>query len=154
MNEELLRQAIPWEGELERVDANPVLEPHPGNDWEVGATYNAAATYDEAADEVALVYRAEDIRPENDPDQNKYISRLGLATSDDGLNFTRVSDEPVLDIDGPYASEKTRGLKIPASHRSMTRTSLPIPPSMVITRTPNCSWQRPPIWSTGRSMDQ
>lgn len=102
---------LPWDGPFERVDANPVLAPEPSCDWERGAVYNAAATRD--GDGVAVLYRAEDLPPEEDPQQDRYVSRIGLARGSDGVALERVRDEPVLGTGGPYADYKTRGVEDP-----------------------------------------
>ena len=74
---------------LERFEGNPILSPHPDHPWEDLAVFNPAAWYEEETGEVLLLYRTAESHPE-------YKCWFGLATSKDGLNFTRVSDEPVL----------------------------------------------------------
>jgi len=74
---------------LERYAGNPILSPHPAHPWEDLAVFNPAAWYDEASQEVLLLYRTAESGPE-------YKCWLGLAKSKDGFLFTRVSDEPVL----------------------------------------------------------
>ena len=103
---------LPWDGELEKYSDNPVLSPDPSLYWEHGAAYNATAI--EKDGKVYLFYRGEDRTPEEDPEQREYVSRIGLAVSDDGIHFQRTSDEPIIDADtGPYAAMKCRGVEDP-----------------------------------------
>ncbi len=74
---------------LRRYEGNPVLSPNPANWWEELAVFNPAAWYDEHEKKVYLLYRAAEAHPE-------YKCFFGLATSDDGYHFERVSDEPAL----------------------------------------------------------
>ena len=74
---------------LERFAGNPILSPHPDHDWEDLAVFNPAAWYDQRAGEVLLLYRAAESGPE-------YKCYFGLAKSEDGFHFERVSDRPVL----------------------------------------------------------
>jgi len=84
---------------LKRYEGNPILSPHPTNKWENLAAFNPAAWYDENKKQVLLLYRA----AESDPEYKCYF---GLAVSNDGLHFKRVSDEPALSpsVDGFDAS--------------------------------------------------
>src|SRR5437660_11816224 len=88
---------------------NPVLTPNPAatfrspvNDsivrWEEYATFNPAAVVRDG--KVYVLYRAEDAS--GDMQSGHHTSRLGLATSADGLRFARAS-APVLypDRDAP-----------------------------------------------------
>lgn len=106
-----IEDVFPWKGTFERVTENPVLSPEPEHDWESGATYNATAVTED--DTVYLLYRAEDKSPEEDPEQEEYVSRIGLATSDDGIHFDRHMDEPILDTDGEFAEYEERGVEDP-----------------------------------------
>lgn len=74
---------------LRRFEGNPILSPHPSHPWEDLAVFNPAAWYDEAKREVILLYRTAESHPE-------YKCWFGLAKSTDGLNFERVTDQPVL----------------------------------------------------------
>jgi beta-1,2-mannobiose phosphorylase / 1,2-beta-oligomannan phosphorylase len=78
---------------LQRYAGNPILSPHPDHPWEDLAVFNPAAWYDEARGEVLLLYRAGESHPE-------YKCYFGLATSRDGYQFERVSDQPVLSPSG------------------------------------------------------
>ena len=65
---------------LTRFDGNPVLSPHPKNDWEDLAVFNPAAWYDPVLKEFWLIYRAAESHPE-------YKCYFGLAKSRDGYRF-------------------------------------------------------------------
>jgi len=70
--------------ELKRYPKNPILAPTK-NWWEEYLVFNPAATIFE--DKILLLYRAQG---------RDRISRFGLATSDDGFNFTR-ADLPIFE---------------------------------------------------------
>jgi len=74
---------------LKRYAGNPILSPYPDHSWEDLAVFNPAAWYDEVKGEVLLLYRAAESHPE-------YKCYFGLARSQDGYHFERVSDQPVL----------------------------------------------------------
>ena len=80
---------------LKRYQGNPILLPHPDHPWEDLAVFNPAAWYDNETGQVLLLYRAAESHPE-------YKCYFGLAVSDDGYAFRRVSDQPVLSpsVDG------------------------------------------------------
>ena len=78
--------------QLERSASNPVLEPRPGTTWESRAVFNPAATTIEGT--VHLLYRA--------VGTGQFLSRLGLATSEDGVTFHRSSPDPVFGPEEPY----------------------------------------------------
>ena len=69
---------------LERINTNPVLLPDKKNKWESSAVFNPAAAYIDGR--VHLIYRAIG---------ETGISVLGYASSDDGINFSRKSKNPV-----------------------------------------------------------
>lgn len=73
---------------------NPVLSPNPDNYWENLVVCNPGVWYEDGV--FYMLYRAAG------DDVDHYI-RVGLATSIDGVNFTRQSEEPVFgpSIDGP-----------------------------------------------------
>lgn len=81
-----------------RSKNNPILKPNPKNFWESRKVYNPAALYEDGR--YYLFYRAigED-----------WISRIGLATSTDGENFSR-SDQPLLE---PADESETKGVEDP-----------------------------------------
>ena len=84
---------------LKRYDGNPILSPNPANEWESLAVFNPAAWYDDDKKQVLLLYRAAESGPE-------YKCYFGLAVSNDGYHFERVSDRPAFSpsIDGFDAS--------------------------------------------------
>ena len=71
-----------------RAESNPILTPNPKNDWEALVTTNPSAVFDESRGKFVLLYRAAG----HDAEHAIFI---GLAESDDGEHFTRVSDHPV-----------------------------------------------------------
>ena len=102
---------LPWQGVLKKYPGNPILAANPAQSWEGGAVYNASTVVWDGA--VWMVYRAEDVLPTDIREDNLYTSRLGLARSEDGLHFERMSDEPVLGTGGLWAAQKTRGVEDP-----------------------------------------
>ncbi|MDE1966668.1 MAG: hypothetical protein KGI45_01170 [Patescibacteria group bacterium] len=70
---------------LNRHAKNPVISPLPVREWELGGTFNPAAFKDDEG-RVHLLYRA--IGADG-------ISRIGYASSEDGLHFTERSQYPV-----------------------------------------------------------
>lgn len=100
-------QAQSWViGPFVRPSEAPVIEPNPlyyftdpitqkKTFWDAGHTFNPAATIAPDGD-VDVIFRAED-KSGNDA-IGGHVSRLGLATSRDGLSFT-VEGAPVLTMD-------------------------------------------------------
>ena len=86
----MLGTFTPWGG-------NPVLRPS-GDGWQSANVYNPAAVVHD--DQVVLLYRAH---------ATDKVSRLGLATSDDGLHFDTEPD-PVLE---PTEAYETHGCEDP-----------------------------------------
>jgi predicted GH43/DUF377 family glycosyl hydrolase len=82
-------------GPFVKHPGNPILTTH-GATWESHAIYNPAAWSD--GERVYLLYRAEG--PLERP-QRAFTSRIGLATSSDGVHFSR-RVEPVLIPTEPY----------------------------------------------------
>ncbi len=70
---------------LRRDGVRPVLEPRPG-EWDAVSTFNPGAIV--ADGKVHMLYRAVS-------DLGHYVSRFGLAVSEDGRRFERVTDGPV-----------------------------------------------------------
>jgi len=78
-----------------RYANNPILVPQ-GSKWEARAVFNPTAWTD--GKRVYLLYRAEG--PSGFPDR-EFCSRIGLAVSEDGINFIR-NEYPVLQPTEPY----------------------------------------------------
>ncbi len=69
---------------LERFEGNPIVEPTHNGDWESKYVLNPTAIYDD--EKVHILYRAQD-----DDD----TSRIGYATSEDGLHLTYKHPQPI-----------------------------------------------------------
>lgn len=69
---------------LDKFRDNPILKPVSGHFWESKAVFNPAALYDR--NRIHLIYRAVG---------NDDMSVLGYASSADGINFDRRSEEPI-----------------------------------------------------------
>ena len=76
--------------EIKKYAQNPIMSPIPDNDWEDRCVLNPAVIYDEEHEEFVMVYRAagNDVR---------HQIKLGLATSKDGIHFTRMSKDPIFE---------------------------------------------------------
>jgi predicted GH43/DUF377 family glycosyl hydrolase len=90
---------LPW-GEWKRATSNqqPVLSPQ-GSGWESAGVFNPAVV--KAGNEYVMLYRAQD---------KNGTSRLGYASSSDGIQFTRRA-EPVLQPETEY--EQNGGVEDP-----------------------------------------
>jgi len=87
--------------QLTRVKSNPILIPDESNWWESKAVFNCSVLND--GNTIHMLYRAVG-------DYEDYVSRIGYATSTDGLSFTRrkeVAISPVLDCE-MYGMEDPR----------------------------------------------
>lgn len=71
---------------------NPILKPNSANSWENFCVLNPAVVFDDDLNKFVMLYRAAG-------DEIHHKICLGLAYSDDGYNFTRYSNEPVLNPD-------------------------------------------------------
>jgi predicted GH43/DUF377 family glycosyl hydrolase len=89
---------LPPFGEMTRVQTAPVLSPR-GTGFESAGVFNPAVI--KVGHETVMLYRAQD---------TKGTSRIGYATSDDGVSFSR-REEPVLVPEAPY--EKGGGVEDP-----------------------------------------
>ncbi|TFB07992.1 glycosidase [Candidatus Atribacteria bacterium MT.SAG.1] len=78
---------------LVRYEGNPILSPNPSNQWESKAVFNPAAILKDG--QILLLYRAIG-------EYDAYISRLGLAVSQDGFNFERQSQTPLIQPTASY----------------------------------------------------
>lgn len=79
----------------------PLLAPRPNLSWEKGGIFNPGATI--FKDKILLLYRAYG--------EDK-VSRFGIATSSDGINFAYQSDTPVF-IPNPQSSYEDHGVEDP-----------------------------------------
>ncbi len=107
---------------LNKSNQNPILRPHANNHWENLAVCNPGAWYEDGT--FYLLYRAAG-------DDEDHVIRFGLAESTDGINFERVSEEPVFEpsIDGPDSGgvEDPRIVKFGDSYY-VTYAYRPFPP--------------------------
>ena len=107
-----------------KYDKNPILKPNAKNQWEELCVLNPAAIYNEEDKTFYMVYRAAG----ND---KTHLIHLGLATSKDGINFTRMSDKPLIsgDPNGLDAGgcEDPRLVKM-GDYFYLTYASRPFPP--------------------------
>lgn len=82
---------ILWTKALE----NPVFAPESSNEWENGAVYAPSVVWDE--DQFVMFYVGLNAVTFLD------AMRIGMATSTDGISWSRAQSEPVLDIGAPGA---------------------------------------------------
>lgn len=73
---------------LKKYPKNPIISPETAHPWESLVTTNPAAVLDEKSGKILLLYRGAGHDVE-------HRVRFGLAESEDGFNFTRLSAEPV-----------------------------------------------------------
>ena len=89
-------QAVAWQiGPFAKYEANPILAPQ-GATWEAKDVFNPTTWTD--GETVFMLYRAEDSTGIGDWNGT---SRIGLATSTDGIDFER-QPKPVLEPTEPY----------------------------------------------------
>ncbi len=82
---------------LQRYTHNPILKPDTARKWESGAVFNCGATLSED-DRVYLLYRAVSAgytRKLDEGGYDNYVSCIGCAVSQDGINFVRF-EQPVI----------------------------------------------------------
>ncbi len=92
--------------ELKRAKENPILSPNENMEWESKAVFNPGAVLID--DKVYLLYRAIG-------EYDTYISRIGLATSIDGVSFERKNEDPIIEPSDDYdkwACEDPRVTKV------------------------------------------
>ncbi|GAA3602372.1 glycosidase [Flavivirga amylovorans] len=79
---------------LKKHENNPILSPNPLNEWESLVVCNPGVWYENG--KFSMLYRAAG-------DDEEHLIRFGLAESVDGINFARVSNDPVFSpsVDGP-----------------------------------------------------
>jgi predicted GH43/DUF377 family glycosyl hydrolase len=90
---------------LQRYEKNPILIPNEANWWESKAVFNCAILYYE--NKFHMLYRAIG-------EYERYISRIGYASSTDGYSFTRSNNialEPTQDYE-EYGIEDPRMVEI------------------------------------------
>jgi predicted GH43/DUF377 family glycosyl hydrolase len=86
---------------IAKYSGNPILTPRVESDsFEKASVYNPAAIVKD--DKVYLLYRAEEAY------YDSYISRVGLAVSEDGCNFKRHVSNPIM---SPESEEESRGIE-------------------------------------------
>lgn len=99
-----------WQlGPFEKYEGNPILTPQ-GDSWEAKDLFNPAAFSD--GETITMLYRAEDSTGVGDWNGT---SRIGLATSSDGIHFERRPDpvyEPVDAFELPGGTEDPRIVEI------------------------------------------
>lgn len=99
-----------WQlGPFEKYEGNPILTPQ-GDSWEAKDLFNPAAFSD--GDMITMLYRAEDSTGVGDWNGT---SRIGMATSSNGIHFERRPDpvyEPVDDFELPGGTEDPRIVEI------------------------------------------
>lgn len=80
---------------LNKYSKNPILTKNVNNSWEELCVLNPAVIYNDEDQKYYMLYRAAG----NDKQHYIYI---GLATSEDGINFKRCSDKPLIapDVNG------------------------------------------------------
>jgi predicted GH43/DUF377 family glycosyl hydrolase len=91
--------------QLERSKLNPILVPNESNWWESKAVFNCSVLYD--GNTIHMLYRAIG-------EYDNYVSRIGYASSNDGLSFTRkkkVAIYPEVDYES-YGIEDPRLMTI------------------------------------------
>jgi len=87
--------------QAEKYPGNPILTPRvEDGSFEKACAYNPAAVV--KGDKVYLLYRAEDGY------YDRYISRIGIALSEDGFHFERYGENPILEGEG---KEESRGIE-------------------------------------------
>ncbi|HEC30638.1 MAG TPA: glycosidase [Candidatus Yonathbacteria bacterium] len=74
--------------ELKRAKENPIFSPNKDVGWESEAVFNPGAILDDG--KIYMLYRAIG-------EYDTYVSRIGLATSTDGINFERQSEVPIIE---------------------------------------------------------
>jgi len=92
---------------LKRYSNSSILKKNINNYWEKAAVYNAAVIENNGI--INMLYRATD-KNSNGRECDDYMNYIGLATSEDGINFKR-GNEPIL---GPIKdSQESRGCEDP-----------------------------------------
>lgn len=109
---------------LKKYEHNPILEKNPKNAWESLVVLNPAVIYHEEEELFYMLYRAagKDL---------EHVMHIGLAISEDGYHFKRVSDEPLISPDpislDAGGVEDPRLVKL-GDYYYLTYASRPFPP--------------------------
>lgn len=107
---------------LNKYEGNPILSPNPDQPWENFSVCNPGAWFENGT--FYLLYRAAG-------DDEGHVIRFGLAVSENGVDFRRVQDFPVLSpsFDGPDAGciEDPRIVKL-GEYFYVTYAFRPLPP--------------------------
>lgn len=132
---------------LIKYKGNPIIAPNGANAWENLVTCNPGAIYDKGT--FYMLYRAAG-------DDEDHVIRFGLAVSHDGLNFERVSDQPVFgpSVDGPDSGcvEDPRIIKMGEEYY-VTYAYRPVAPGRYwtfphdVVRLPKCGKDAPKAYS-------
>jgi predicted GH43/DUF377 family glycosyl hydrolase len=124
---------------LKKANENPILKPNHKNHWESYCVLNPAVIYDETMKKFVMLYRAAG-------DDLEHFIYLGLALSDDGINFERQSDlpnfSPIFDGEDGGGVEDPRLVKI-GDWYYMTYASRPYAPGRYWLNEPK-TWFNPP----------
>lgn len=83
---------------LVRHKKNPIISPHPHNNWENEAIFNPATLIDDDG-HIHLIYRA--IGSDG-------VSRLGYGFSEDGINFNGRSSVPIFALGDPRSNKAVK----------------------------------------------
>lgn len=97
---------------LSRLKENPILEPNPAHWWESEAVFNPAALYSNGR--VHLLYRA--LGADG-------ISRIGYASSTDGIHFNERLPYPVFSPARGFGVAQARRLHTPLSYNTQMYAS-------------------------------
>lgn len=97
---------------LKRFRENPILEPRPEHWWESEAVFNPAALY--SGGRVHLLYRALG---------QDGISRIGYASSKDGIHFDERLPHPVFEPDRSFGIPSSERVYGPLSYSQQTYAS-------------------------------
>ena len=113
-SESFSESEMSWQlGPFVKYDGNPILTPR-GNSWEAKDLFNPAALSD--GETITMLYRAEDSTGIGDWNGT---SRIGLATSTNGIDFNRRLDPvfvPKDDFELPGGTEDPRIVKIDSTY--------------------------------------
>lgn len=85
---------------FERYKDNPIIEPDPSKEYESKNTYNPCAIVHD--NKIYLIYRAQG--------EHGFVSRLCLAMSNDGFNFKKYENNPIIE---PTIPEEKGGCEDP-----------------------------------------